>query len=70
MGILHTLPHKLSSPDTQGCNMHTTELLEKLRQLPEELLIDLLGVNSDQIVDAFLDLIDEHEDRLHEYFNV
>ena len=50
--------------------MHTTELLEKLRQLPEELLIDLLGVNSDQIVDAFLDLIDEHEDRLHDYFNV
>ena len=49
--------------------MHKTELLEKLRQLPEEILIDLLGVNSEQIVDVFLDLIEEHEDRLHEYFN-
>ncbi len=49
--------------------MHKTELLEKLRQLPEELLIDLLGVNSDAIVDAFLDIIEEDEDKFHQYFD-
>lgn len=49
--------------------MHKMELLEKLRQLPEEILIDLLGVNSDQIVDAFLDEIEENEEMLHEYFD-
>lgn len=45
-------------------------LLEKLRQLPEELLLDLLGVTSAELVDAFIDEIWEQEERLHEYFDV
>lgn len=49
--------------------MHYQELLEKLRQLPEELLMDLLGLKSDDLVDAFIDKIQEDEDRLHEYFD-
>ncbi len=49
--------------------MHKTELLEKLRQLPEEMLIDLLGVNSEQIVDAFLDIIEEREEFIYNYLD-
>ena len=49
--------------------MHRNELLEKLRQLPEELLLDLLGVSSEELVDAFIDQIIDDEDRYHEYFN-
>ena len=46
--------------------MTKTELLEKLRELDEVLLIDLLGLTSSEIVDAFLDLIDEKYDYLHD----
>ncbi len=48
--------------------MDKFELLEKLRQLPEELLLDLLGVTSAELVDAFIDEIWEDEERLHTYF--
>jgi hypothetical protein len=41
--------------------MDTAELLEKLRGLDEVLLIELLGLTSTEIVDAFLDRIDEYE---------
>lgn len=41
--------------------MDKYELIEKLRNLDEVTLIDLLGVTSDQIVDAFLDVIDERD---------
>jgi hypothetical protein len=50
--------------------MHYQELLEKLRQLPEEILLDLLGLTSEDLVDSFIDKIQEDEDRLHEYFDV
>ena len=50
--------------------MHYQELLEKLRQLPEEILLDLLGLTSEDLVDAFIDKIQEQEDKLHEYFDV
>jgi hypothetical protein len=46
------------------------ELLEKLRQLPEELLLDLLGVSSAELVDAFIDEIWEQEEKLHAYFDI
>jgi hypothetical protein len=39
--------------------MNKLELLEKLRELDETLLLDLLEVTSSEIVDAFLDKIDE-----------
>lgn len=48
--------------------MHYQELLEKLRQLPEELLLDLLGITSEKLVDAFIDEIKDLEDQLHEHF--
>jgi hypothetical protein len=50
--------------------MDKFELLEKLRQLPEELLLDLLGVTSAELVDAFIDEIWADEDRLHAYFEI
>jgi predicted neutral ceramidase superfamily lipid hydrolase len=50
--------------------MHYQELLEKLRQLPEEILLDLLGLTSEDLVDSFIDKIQEQEDKLHEYFDV
>lgn len=48
--------------------MDKFELLVKLRQLPEEILLDLLGVSSDDLVDAFIDIIIENENKFHEYF--
>jgi predicted neutral ceramidase superfamily lipid hydrolase len=50
--------------------MHYQELLEKLRQLPEEILLDLLGLTSEDLVDSFIDKIQEQEDKLHEYFDI
>ena len=50
--------------------MHYQELLEKLRQLPEEILLDLLGLTSEDLVDSFIEKIQEQEDKLHEYFDV
>lgn len=42
--------------------MMNADLLEKLRNLDEVVLIELLGVSSTEIVDAFLDKI---EDRIN-----
>jgi tRNA A37 methylthiotransferase MiaB len=50
--------------------MHYQELLEKLRQLPEEILLDLLGLTSEDLVDSFIEKIQEQEDKLHEYFDI
>jgi hypothetical protein len=41
--------------------MDRAELIEKLRELDEVLLLELLEITSSQIVDCFLDLIDERE---------
>ena len=49
--------------------MSKTELLERLRNLDEELLLDLLGVTSEELVDAFIDKIIDEEDRFHNYFD-
>lgn len=45
--------------------MDKQELLEELRKLDEVTLLELLGVNSDMLVDAFLDIIDDNLDYLH-----
>lgn len=42
------------------------ELITALRQLDEITLLELLEVNSDELVDAFLDKIDDNLDRLYE----
>lgn len=41
--------------------MDRAELIEKLRELDEVLLLELLEITSTDIVDAFLDKIDERE---------
>lgn len=41
--------------------MDKAELLEKLRKLDEVLLLELLDVKSEDIIDAFLDKIEERE---------
>lgn len=46
--------------------MDKAELLEKLRELDEVILIELLGATSTDIVDAFLDLIDERYNYIYE----
>ena len=48
--------------------MDKNELLERLRSLDEELLLDLLGVTSEDLVDAFVDVILDNEDKFHGYF--
>lgn len=46
--------------------MDKFELLAVLRQLDEITLLELLEINSDNLVDAFLDKIEEKEDVLYE----
>lgn len=46
--------------------MNQLELLKKLRDLDELSLVEVLGVTSDDIVDAFLDRISEKEEELEE----
>ena len=46
--------------------MDKSELLEELRKQDEVTLIELLGVNSTNIVDAFLDVINDNLEQLHQ----
>lgn len=39
--------------------MNKIELIEKLRKLDEVTLLELLDVNAEELVDAFLDKIDD-----------
>lgn len=48
--------------------MDKIELLEELRNLDEITLLELLEVTSDDLVDAFLDRIDENSGKLLQYF--
>ena len=49
--------------------MGRQELIERLRQLDEITLLELLEVNSDMLVDAFANEIEEHEGRIRRYIN-
>lgn len=40
------------------------DILDRLRQLDEVELLDILGINSDMIVERFIDLIEEQIDKL------
>lgn len=44
--------------------MDKKELLEQLRKLDEVLLLELIELTSEDIVDAFVDRIIEHEQRI------
>lgn len=43
------------------------ELIERLREVEETVLLELLEINSVDLVDAFLDKIDENKERLYKY---
>lgn len=47
--------------------MNKIELIEQLREVDEVTLLELLGLTSDDIVDAFLDKIAENQGRLIEH---
>ncbi len=42
------------------------DILDRLRQLDEVELLDILGVNSDILVDRFADIIEEKLEQLEE----
>lgn len=44
------------------------DLLQQLRQLPEITLMELLEINSEELVDRFLDKIEEKQDWLFKEF--
>lgn len=46
--------------------MSKSELIEKLRKIDEVTLLELLEINSEDIIDAFLDRIDERLEKLYE----
>ena len=43
------------------------EILEELKKVEETELLDLLGITSDQLVEAFQDLIEVESDRYIHY---
>lgn len=43
------------------------ELIEELRKLDEVTLLELLGINADDLVDAFLDRIEENQPKLRRH---
>lgn len=45
------------------------ELIEELRHIDEVTLLELLGLTSDDIVDAFLDRITDNYTKLSRYVN-
>ena len=46
-----------------------SDIRDKLKDLDEVTLIELLGVNTEQIVDAFEDIIEDRADELGAYFD-
>jgi len=47
--------------------MNKTELIEELRKIDEVSLLELLEITSEDIVDAFLDRINEKQGKLLQY---
>lgn len=47
--------------------MDKFELLEELKKLDEVTLLELLEITSEEIIDQFLDKIEENYDRLYKY---
>ena len=45
------------------------ELKERLREVEETMLIELLNIRSDDIVEKFSDEIEEQQDKLKDYLN-
>lgn len=49
--------------------MDKAELIDRLKRLDEVLLLELLEINSTDIVDAFMDRIVEYENRIRRSLN-
>ena len=47
-------------------NITTLELMEKLIRVDEEILLDLLGIDSEMLVARFADLIEDKQGYLYE----
>jgi hypothetical protein len=47
--------------------MSRSELIAELRKIDEVTLLELLALTSDDLVDAFLDKITEHQGKLLQY---
>jgi len=45
------------------------ELKERLREVEETMLIELLNIRSEDIVEKFSDEIEEQQDKLKDYLN-
>lgn len=49
--------------------MNRTDLIDELRKTDEITLMELLEITSEDLVDCFLDKIDDKESSLVRYFN-
>ena len=58
-------PNPVASLLSICISMTKQELISKLRNEEETLLVDLLNLTSDEIVDAFLDRIDDRYEYLY-----
>lgn len=49
--------------------MNLQEVNEELRKIDEITVMELLGLTSDDLVDAFFEKVEEEQERLIKYFN-
>lgn len=49
--------------------MSKAELLERLKSTEETILLELLDLSSEDLVDAFLEKIDDNIDHLYRYYD-
>lgn len=49
--------------------MTKTEIIEQLKREDEWTLLELLDINSEELVDAFLDKVEEHLDRVYRHYD-
>lgn len=49
--------------------MSKAELLERLKSTEETILLELLDLSSEDLVDAFLEKIDDNIDYLYRYYD-
>lgn len=49
--------------------MNKLELIEELKQIDEVTLLELLNIDTQDLIDAFLDKIDENQGKLIKHIN-
>ena len=65
----NTTPDTLATTTTLHTTMNKTELINEFKNVDEITLIELLGVTSEDLVDAFLDQIEDNQVKLIKYLN-